>query len=344
MRALYVILGLLFTLLVAASVAGAWAIRHAHQRRDQRIATLEATLPAPRMADPLDADQACAILEYQLLTRPIDRALSVDCKAAKLDLTGRGVVRLAGTIYASSVDNALLGGGFGTPHCLALSEDGWAVVGQAWRMDECVFDAEGGSSADAIAAAAGEMVAARHRAIAEHAIFGVRQALARSDSVPAVCEGLEPTSGKAVGLVDVDVWSPEGFGEQGGFWRNLTSPTFTACVDGEEPSKYSLGCGLDEPWRYVLVLDAATKAAPQAIGHDQFIGGDYQATLKLVDMNSPRVICARPVQLSLDGTVLLATGDWIANHYHQRIQASLCEEVEQLTHGKVALDPYWACD
>ena len=344
MRALYVILGLLFTLLVAGAGAGAGAIHHAHQNRERRIVELEQDLPALLFADPLDADQACAILELYLLSRPIDQALAVDCRAAKLDATGHGVVRLVGTIYASSVDNALLGGGFGTPHCLALSEDGWAVVGQAWRMDECVFDAEGGSSADAIAAAAGEMVDARRRAMAEHAIFGVRQALARSDSVPAVCEGLEPASGKAVGLVDTDVWSLDGFGEQGGFWRSVTSPTFTACVDGEEPSKYSLGCGLDEPWRYVLVLDAATKAPPQAIGHDQFVGGDYQATLKLVDMDSPRVICARPVQLSLDGTVLLAPGEWIVNHYHQRIQASLCEEVEQLSSGQLALDPYWACD
>lgn len=343
MRKLLLVLGLLFCLLIVAGAAGVWAIHSTYQHRDQRIVELEGELRGLLFADPLEVDTACAILEHHLLTRSIDRALTVDCKAAKLEHTGRDVVRLAGTLYAHSLDNAMFGGGYGTPHCLALSEDGWAVVGQAWRMDECAFDAQGDGSPEQIADAVDEQVAARRRAVAEHAIFGVRQALARLDDVPAVCGGLEPASGRAVGLVDADVWRPGGFGEQGGFWRSLTSPAFTACVEGDEPTKYSLGCGLDEPWRYVLVLDAATKDPPVMVGTDEFAGGRYRATLKLVDMAQPRVLCARPVELSLEGTVVMSRGDWIVSHYHQRIEEALCGEVENLGLGKVELDPYFGC-
>jgi hypothetical protein len=340
-KPLLIVLGLLFVLLLAAGAGGLWRIRGVHKHREARIVTLEADLPVLRQADPLDADTACALLEHHLLTRDIDRALAVDCKAAKLDATGRGVVRLAGPVYASSVDNAILGGGFGTPHCLAMTAEGWAVVGQAWRLDECAFDADPEAAAQAVAEGAGRQVADQRRAVAEVAISAVRRALTEAPAdLPAVCGALEPASGQAVALVDTQVWSEAGLE---GFWRSVITPTFTACVEDEPPTQYSLGCGLMEPWHYVLALEPSTKVPPSMVGTDEFTGGHYRATLLLVDMTEPRVICARPVALSLEGTVVLGKSDWIVNHYHQRIKATLCDEVEALTGGQLALDPYWGC-
>ncbi len=344
MRTLYAILGALFVLMLVMAGAGAWMVRGVHDRHAARAAELEQALPQLRQARLFDADTACVILEHHLLTRPTSPALAVDCSAAKIDLTGEDVVLLTGTVFASSVDNALFGGGFGTPHCLARTADGWAVVGTAHELDGCSFDAEPHASAERLAAVASDEVDARRRAMAEHAIFGVHQALARKDMVPPVCEGLEPASGRAVGMLDRDLWAEPSLGDDDRFWRSLCSPAFLACEEGTEPTQFSLGCGLMEPWRYVLVLDQATKDAPQAVSDDQFIGGRYRATLKLIDMSSPRVLCARPMEVSLDGTVLLAPGEWIQGHYHERIKAELCAEVEALTLGQVAIDPYWGCD
>ena len=340
-KPLLIALGLLFTLMLAAGVAGAWMIRGVHERRDARIATLEADLPALRQAEPLDADTACALLEHHLLTRELSRAFSVDCRAAKIDHTGQDVVRLAGTVYASSIDNAILGGGFGTPHCLALTAEGWAVVGQAWRLDECAFDADPGASAQAVAAGAGQQVADQRRAVAERAITGVRAALADAPAdLPAVCDALDPASGQSVALADTRVWSEGGIE---GFWRSVITPTFTACVEREPPTQFSLGCGLRDPWRYVLALEPRFEEPPAMAGSDTFTGGHYRATLHLVDMTRATVVCRRPVDVSLEGTVVLGQGDWIVNHYHQCIKATLCDEVGALTGGQVALDPYWDC-
>ncbi len=343
MRKLLLVLGAIFALLVFAGAAGVYVVVRTQQRRDERIVELEAQLPGLQREPTIDGEQACKILEHHLLTRPIDRALSVDCRAAKAEPTGAGVIRLAGTVYGRDVDNAIFGGGFGTSHCLARSELGWEVVGQAWRLDECAFDAATNVAVTAIASSALEGVAARRRAVAERAILGVRQAMAHLDSVPAVCPDLAHAGGRAVGMVDTQLWSEGGFGEGDGFWRSLCSPAFLACAEGEEPSQFSLGCGLEEPWRVVLVLDEATKDPPRVISADAFVGGDYHASLMLVDLASSRVICARPLEVALEGTVLLSRGDWIVGHYHERIKEQLCAEVENLTQGKVELDPYWGC-
>lgn len=337
------VFSLLLALLVVGAVCAVWLIRDVRHRHGERVVALEAELPALRVADPIDAATACALLEHHLLTRKLDQALTVSCEGAEIERTGHEVLRLSGALYASSMDNAILGGGFTTPHCIARTAEGWAVVGQAGHLDECAFDAEPDASAEAVAQEISQRVAEERRALAEAAIAAVRSALEGTDPVPTECPALEPASGRAVGFVDADLWSPEGFGEAGGFWRSVTSPAFTACAEGEEPTEYSLGCGLADPWRYVLVLDEATKDPPSLMSDDQFIGGHYRATLKLVDMERAAVGCARPLELSLAGTVVLGQGEWITMHFHDRVKALVCDEVEAMTGEKVALDPYWRC-
>jgi hypothetical protein len=331
----------LFGVVASLGGTGLWLLQRVEQRRLLRLAELQEELPGLRALDQPDADQACALLEHHLLSRGDSGALAVDCTAAKLDETGEGVLRLAGTVHATSWDNALFGGGFGTPHCLARTTEGWTVLGRAWDLDECAFDAgDLGEGAEAVATAE-RLAQARQRALAEASVARVQALTSVRVDPPERCEGLAPASGRAVGFVDADLLRLEPGTPT---WRSLSSPAFAGCLEGADPDRFGGGCGLREPWRVVLVLHRGLDEPPALVSDDQFIGGEFAGTLQLVDLEAGDVACARVVTADLAGTVVLAQGDWIVNHYNQRVRAEICRAVEEMTAGAVSMDPFWGCD
>jgi hypothetical protein len=340
-KPLLLILGSLFVLLLGLAAVAAWLIHGTNLEHERRIAALEAEIGALRAAERPDAEQACRLLEHHALTDIARPAMAVFCDRVELEERSPGVLHLAGPVIAQNTEQAVFGSGFATPYCLARGQGGWEVVGPAHELSDCNLDAEPTAAASVTADRWARLTDGLRAAEAQSTIRTVREALASGAQVPAVCEGLEPASGRAVALVDSRVWAGSPLE---GFWRSVSSPVITACASGEPASATSVGCGLDEPWRYVLVLDEVNDAPPVLLDGDRFIDGQYQATLRLVDVSKGRERCARPVAVSMVGTVVLGQGDWLGNEYHQRIKAALCSEASTLSQGQVALDPFWACD
>jgi hypothetical protein len=323
------------SLLIAALVFNGilfWFLleREYSARREARVEVLGSLVEDVSGLDRLDASQACVVLEYHLLTQ--DRALEVYCEEATVVATGDDVLRLEGTLFAPSIDNALFGGGYTTAHCLARTSDGWAVAGQAWDLDDCHFEAEGASPE--------EQVEQKRRDMAIDHIARVRSAIGSESGAPETCSGLEQAGGQGVTIIDTEVWSPQGVE---GFWRGVTSTVAQACQEGREPSQYDLACGMREPWRYVVALAPETKEPPEMVGSDGFTGGRYRARMMIIDMETDAVACARNIELSLEDTEVMARGDWIRNRYHERIKETLCQEVDSMSGGQIALDPFWGC-
>ncbi len=296
--------------------------------RNARIATL-----APIVADAtpvLDLNRACALAEHELLSRPVDRALRVDCSAAALEEKPGGARLLSGVLSQTKLDNALLGGGFRLRFCLAQTATGWTIIGRPFDLDECSFTVPPGTTAERIRALATAGMAERGKALAESAIDGVRHALATHPAfVSDVCEGLTSTSSRELGVVDARVLGGE---PESGRAVNFTSQVFRACLPGAEDPE---ACSLREAWRYVLVLGDVQAEPARATGAREFTGGSWEGTLQLIDVASARVLCARPVSYQLRASTAPSYD------YSRGVGEAVCQGVHALTEGQVSLDPFW---
>ena len=345
MRRLFKIIAVLAVLGLLAAIATYLMYQRVLAQRDKRIADIDSEVKRIRAIEKLDPAQACTITELHLLTRPVSRALTVDCSQAKIEATGNNVLKLSGLLRAQSVENALLGGGFSTKFCLAQTRDGWAVLGDAFHLDDCKFDADEDMSADELLAKLKGSVSEKRKSVALEAIDAVRRALDSEAPVPLVCAGLEPTRGKQLGMVDTDIFTlGTSDDSHQGIWRTFTSGAFISCAKGEKPTKYSLGCGLEKPWRYVLAFDQSEKNPPVETGVREFKGGTYRTKLRLIEVSTAKVLCAREVLVNLEETVLLGKYENIRDEYDQKIVQAVCREVKVLSQGRIEMDAFFRCD
>lgn len=341
-KLLFVLLAVV--VLAALGAAGVWFL---HQRsldaREARIAELETRLDDLRAAGRLDPQQACLIAEHHLLLRPISRALRVTCDAPGLDDTAPGVVKLSGLLRAGNMEDALFGGGFGETLCLARAVDGWVVVGDAHKMNDCRFTPPPDTPADRMAAAVTAALTVERRAEAEQAIALVRGALADTGAAPESCTGLEAASVHQLGLIDTDILGEAPTEQQLIGWGDLTSLAVKACL-GVDPQSLAQphSCRLGQPWRYALVFDRPEKQMPVKLSDDRFSGGVFRATLRLVDMQAGRVICARPMTYQLPDEVLETKHVKIQNIYYDGVREAICREIETLGQGMLSV-PYGWC-
>lgn len=362
---LRVALAAVATLLVCAGLGAggiAWLQADAEAARDARIAALDVALVDVRARDSLTAADACAIAEHHALTRPVDRALATTCHTPTFEPRGPGAGRLTGFVYGRRLDNALAGGGFATPLCLARSAAGWEVVGDDFRIPDCVISVpEGAPDAATITRTAIGDAAARKRAVALATIEAVRSALALGPPAPAVCAGLpEPTGGSVTTLPDATLAGRIATGTARHFGYGMAG-----CVvpeaEAPDPAVPSLGpgpCALAERPTHVLVLDAIAEDLPASAGADTFTGGSFRATLRLVELGAVeagavdaravgagggRVLCERPVAFALPDSVLTLRSGTITTEYDRGVKRALCAEVTMLGGGRVRLDPWWGC-
>lgn len=113
-----------------------------------------------------------------------------------------------------------------------------------------------------------------------------------------------------------------------------------AVLDDDEDR--SRGCQLDERWRYALVFDHDDRP-PVETGIDSFYGGEFQSTLRLVDMRAGRVICARTAAFALDEKVLTTRKRSLQEIYRDRVDETLCQAVRDIGQGMLTLPPGMWC-
>lgn len=326
-----------------AGLAGggvAWLQDDAERAREARIATLHVELADVRMRETLTAADACALAEEHVLTRTIDRALAVTCNTPEFAGRGERAGRLTGFVYGSGLQNALFGGGHAQPLCLARSASGWAVVGDDFRLPDCAIDvAENAQDAGSITRAATADESDRKRMIALATMDAVRTAIAFGAPTPDTCESLRPpTPGFVTTLSDATLAGRPATGIARHFGYGMAG-----CVTPESGDALDSLCGLAEPATLVLLFDSVAEDPPRMSDSDTFTGGTWSATLRLIDVDATRVVCARPVAFALPDSVLTVNHNPVTTEYDRGVKRAICEGVATLGAGGLRLDPWWGC-
>ncbi len=103
---------------------------------DRRVRELETLVtPELRAMTVLTREAACLMAEQRLYTRGPFVSFEVDCDDARLELKPGGAARL-GPVY--SLDTPAEAPAEITL-CFAPTDEGWQIVGPAWRLSDCAF-------------------------------------------------------------------------------------------------------------------------------------------------------------------------------------------------------------
>jgi hypothetical protein len=299
-----------------------------------------------RKAPKLEPDSACLLVERLLLTRKINRALYVKCDDARIDWVGE-VARLRGFLYSSDPLAAISGdGGYRGDMCLARTRVGWEVIGPAWKLQDCQIQVDSdAASGEAAFAAASQGMAEQAQSRAMRVIDQVRRARLQSDPAPDECVDLKKSKPRQFGMVDAHVLAGAPSEDQRIGWTSLSSGLFLTCLEIGMFARPEFGaCGLNDEWLYVLLIDEPQKNAPKMTGADTFSGGTFEASLRLIDLSTGRVICQRPVSYSLGEKVIEFRTSNMREQYHRGVQKAICSALAALTRGQLELSPYWKCE